>query len=979
MGSTFTPVQSTFRGKDDNYGLQVDNGWLAGLGLDWTQDTATVFRVRFVIQETGGKAVNNQQFQLRYLLNDTGGYLPISTTSDVVRSVISSQFADNDTTSQLIGSGTYVVGESQGADEDGTTGNIDYAGNDEAELEFCLFVPHDVDLDGDNIKLRVYKSDGTALNSYTDTPSLTVALLSGHPAAIATGNVQLGANILKTSGGTYYGVFRDGTTGIKIWKDLFGTPSSAGAATATEIHGGGSLDWISAALDSNDDIHIVSSCNAEQTRDVAYRVFDTGTDTWVGSWDELYNYTGLAGENTNHIAIDANDDAHVVCCDLQTAVDQVFYTNNISGWLTPERVNTSTTLMSNDPIIVCDPTTSTDVHVFYYSDGNNDPAYRKRTSGSWGTLSTLDYTSYSNVFGLTVTPGGTRYGYAISAFNGANDELEDIHEGINEAAGTDLGYNTPRHVRLTHLAGAVLDGTDRYIAYVQDPTNAIHVLSNTGSGWTNEGEVIPGIFVRLATYWAAYNYNFTNEFCFLFDDGVSVYAGAFAISGGDQTVPISDAGGGADVVSSLTVSLAVAETGSGVMTLSPAASVPTVDVGGGIDSIADILASVPIADTGTGTDIATLVAKILAITDTGNASDFISNIDVNFIISDTGTGAETLTIIVSLTVSDAGSGLESIDILTALLKEVGDAGSGIESLLITNAFTLGDTGTGTAIPQISQTLLQSDAGAGADVISLPVISVPIPETGAGADELTLPTISVPIPDAGSGTEAQQISVVLSVPDVGSAVDAVDVIKALLKQVADAGSGIGSISISTSLAVADAGAGTDSLQSIAASLTVTDVGSAIDAINVISAALKQIGDVGAGADAITNITASVQVTETGAGAEAIPISVSLAIADTATGIDAIDIAIQLFKQVADTAQGTDNVLISAQVAVTDLSAATDLIAEILVHALVQDVASAIEAIGLDTGSDYIYVTLTLSGNKSTVSIGRNKSEIGIGAP
>jgi len=525
-------TQGTFRGRNDLYGVNVDNGWLAGLGLDWTQDTATIFRVRFVIQETNNKSVNNQQFKL-FASYDGGAYTTeVTPTSNYARVIPSTNagFNDGDTTTQLIGSGSYVIGESVGADEDGQTGNIDYDGNDEAELEFCLYIPHIAAYAGKAIRLRVYDAAGDPINSYTDEPAITVSMLAGHPTSLTAGNVIKGGNILKTSGGTYYGVFHDGSGGLKIWKDLFGSPTSAGTAAASVIFGGGSIDWLSAAMDSNDDIQIVAAGNSEQTRDVAFRIFDTGTDSWAGSWVQAFNYTATPTDNQVHIAVDVNNDAHIVCCDLQSGVDQVFYTNNVSGWLTPERVNTSTGLNNSDPVIVCDPSTSTDVHVFYYADGNNDPAYRKRTGGSWGAVSEFDFVNYINIQGMTITPGGTRYQYAITADGGdTNLQLHNIFEGTDEGSGVDTTYDTIVEGEHNCVLAAYLDGTDRHLAYVNED-GSIYTLSNTGSGWVDNGQEYPGMFLHLAGYWASRNYNFSSEICFLFDDGVDVYAGKYALA-----------------------------------------------------------------------------------------------------------------------------------------------------------------------------------------------------------------------------------------------------------------------------------------------------------------------------------------------------------------------------------------------------------------------------------------------------------------
>jgi hypothetical protein len=82
--------QDTFRGRNDAYGLNVDNGWFGIAGADWTQDTDTTFRVRFVIQETNGGMSLNQALALYYEKNGDGnptGATAITTTSSNVKLV----------------------------------------------------------------------------------------------------------------------------------------------------------------------------------------------------------------------------------------------------------------------------------------------------------------------------------------------------------------------------------------------------------------------------------------------------------------------------------------------------------------------------------------------------------------------------------------------------------------------------------------------------------------------------------------------------------------------------------------------------------------------------------------------------------------------------------------------------------------------------------------------------------------------------
>jgi hypothetical protein len=147
---------------------------------NWDEGLA-IFRVRFVIQETAGNMGVNQQFIVRYNHNGGGyGTNTITTTSSVIRSVGSANttwtLTDEDATTQQVGAGTFITGA---WDDDGTAGEgnqLDFAGNDETEIEFCFQI-QSVDVSAsDTILLRVYNQDGSALGAYTNTPTITVDL-----------------------------------------------------------------------------------------------------------------------------------------------------------------------------------------------------------------------------------------------------------------------------------------------------------------------------------------------------------------------------------------------------------------------------------------------------------------------------------------------------------------------------------------------------------------------------------------------------------------------------------------------------------------------------------------------------------------------------------------------------------------------------------------------------------------------------------
>jgi hypothetical protein len=166
--------QESFQGFYDNADLELATS-KASINVGWIQAVDENFRIRFLIQETGGNPEDDIELQLQYELNATGGFVNVNATSSVVRSSASPEFVDEDDTAQLIGSGTFVVGN---ADEvDGLTGtdlNIDFGGSDETEVVFCVQIRAVDVVDNDTIQLRVVDGGGGELDTYTNTPTITV-------------------------------------------------------------------------------------------------------------------------------------------------------------------------------------------------------------------------------------------------------------------------------------------------------------------------------------------------------------------------------------------------------------------------------------------------------------------------------------------------------------------------------------------------------------------------------------------------------------------------------------------------------------------------------------------------------------------------------------------------------------------------------------------------------------------------------------
>lgn len=190
--------QDSFRGRNDD-GSQSGASWKATTNTNWTQAVDENFRVRFLVQETAGGSVNNANLQLQYNLNGTG-WNSVNGTSSVVQSALSANFADDDNTTQQIGAGTFISPNS-GMDENnglaGENNDIDFDGNDEVEVEYCCQVLSGDVADTDTVQLRVVRADLTVLESYTNTPSITV---SEDSSITGSGTLGSGASDISGSG-----------------------------------------------------------------------------------------------------------------------------------------------------------------------------------------------------------------------------------------------------------------------------------------------------------------------------------------------------------------------------------------------------------------------------------------------------------------------------------------------------------------------------------------------------------------------------------------------------------------------------------------------------------------------------------------------------------------------------------------------------------------------------------------------------------
>lgn len=342
----------------------------------------------------------------------------------------------------------------------------------------------------------------------------------------------MGGSVVETSGGTKYALMFDETASpdeLVIWKNIDGTPSVASRVSCTTILGVSiSNGFVRGAIDSGDDIHVV--VQPDNASIVVYRVFDTATDTWLGSgWTTLYTSNqSLNAPYTCDIAIDSNDYPHVVSSHRVKVKGniwwEIYYTEwNGTSWNSPVLLSPAVT--NEDcyyPNIGVDA--SDDLYVSWWNAADNTIEYIKRTSGSWGSISA--FSSTANTDSITacaniLVDGSNIYRYWTDASG-------NIYEND-----TDTTYNTKTGAVWQHRISAALVGSTRYVFYI-DTNSDVAYIYNSGSGWTSGGVLQTGTYITVVAEWAYNNENQSGEINYIFDDDTNVYYDTLSVTTGNR-------------------------------------------------------------------------------------------------------------------------------------------------------------------------------------------------------------------------------------------------------------------------------------------------------------------------------------------------------------------------------------------------------------------------------------------------------------
>lgn len=513
--------QLTHRIRDDD-GNETTATWLAAQGADYEWDVVakTNIRVRFLVDEQNVKAWSSLTFNVYYSLN-SAAYAAVGAGTPIQYATSSNYSNGDDCTSQLTGgSGSFLSnnnGMMSGANAATNTGAI----NNYFEVEICLKVDAAQVSNTDTIDLRVYESTN-ALNSYVDTPRLTVAGLPGNVVSTAAwfGGMQSswGGPFVDGNGNLYL-ILNDRTNKnqIKAWKSTNGGSTWAEQdSTNRPVQGGTNNTASFDVFQDGTTLHIVSYAATSPTLYYnTFRTSDDGSnpDTWGTTDSSITTYSDTGAEYGVTILVQSDGDIFV----SSNGDDSTYFLtyecveyhyNQGSGWTTKQE------LLGTESDNICQASVlgeSNKIHTFNKED----------TNGRWVHRSLADVTSSPSAIDSasnTVTAPGENYnqarkaiyidaagtekilfGYLASDYSPYTTTVTDDAVPANGVQVTTqtVWRSTGAYASSVHCAAANLCkfGTDVYYVFSDNSTKDIFYSKSTnyGSTWGTPVEVFDGI------------------------------------------------------------------------------------------------------------------------------------------------------------------------------------------------------------------------------------------------------------------------------------------------------------------------------------------------------------------------------------------------------------------------------------------------------------------------------------------------------
>lgn len=509
-------TQSHFRVRPHDGPLLDANG-----GTDWqaaTDVNPTNFnlheriRIRFAITATAGET---EGFQLWYRKNaeayavvpDNTHHIEIGAARNEVACLPSDQFTNGQaTTAQLISSGTFVQGS---GNEDNTAAAVTLATNEVTEIEWCIII-RKLGFDGHlpddtTIDFRVYRDNGTPLDTYDVTPQLTVQFPDGW---IGGCYPEMGGDLgpfLAPNGALYifceYAEFTNNTLVMMKSTDgglTWDAMDEANNPVENDFEG------VHGILNGTDLVVFHQGGSAEAWT----HTFDTSTDTW-GAVD---------------VSIDSALGAKVQSIDTISAVyrsarsDYVVFdhgssANNGTVWVrsgTPGSWNTRFELDTDtaDFLGVTAVMVGNDVHIFYF-DNSTGTIWHRMIADTPGPLDGTDLSGRTQIVTSLSTNGGGQFSNPPSVYDDGGTKkiaLSWIDNGspqhcqgvvftppstvgtIQQASDNAVAYVSQADHLGSWLTQTVAHGTDLYTFWIRrisatDATEAKYAISDNGAAY----------------------------------------------------------------------------------------------------------------------------------------------------------------------------------------------------------------------------------------------------------------------------------------------------------------------------------------------------------------------------------------------------------------------------------------------------------------------------------------------------------------
>lgn len=313
-------------------------------------------------------------------------------------------------------------------------------------------------------------------------------------------------NLCVASNGNAYAIVSDYTNYyLRLYKITGGSATLLTSELFTSVHGtGATFSQASMVIDGSDVLHIICAGLAGGTRDVAYRAYDTGTESWVGSWALVKSLNAAYSYSRPTVCIDSNGKLHV-CYGEQlgkmTLVPVVQYTNNVSGsWLTTENISDPTTSHENGVIGIDG---NNYIHAYYFPYNSTSWTYRQRTT-SWQTASveSAGY-MYSSTHKNVIVDGSGSWNHGTPGASGTG--YAALKNQSNSHANTTITMDAADNSCMVLW----FDGTNRWLIALPTSSNVLKAYCYEGGSWVEKYSISSGSATPYTPH-VAYQYNHAN-------------------------------------------------------------------------------------------------------------------------------------------------------------------------------------------------------------------------------------------------------------------------------------------------------------------------------------------------------------------------------------------------------------------------------------------------------------------------------------